>query len=176
MKKSITKWQLAGFVFTGIAGVLLHFLFDWSGGSIIVAPFSAVNESVWEHMKLLFFPMFIFALVEGRYVSNSFWCIKLTGIVSGVVLIPMLYYFINGAFGETPDWVNISIFFITAATSYFLETWLFGNACISCKSSKVALLVLCAMASMFVAFTFAPLQIPLFEDPVTGGYGISRFY
>jgi hypothetical protein len=61
---------------------------------------------------------------------------------------------------------------VTAAASYFVETWLFRNACVSCKSPEVALLVLFAMALVFVAFTFVPLQIPLFEDPVTGGYGI----
>ncbi|MBE7055804.1 MAG: hypothetical protein E7392_06810, partial [Ruminococcaceae bacterium] len=64
MKKTVSRWQLAGFIFTGIAGVILHFLFDWTGGSVLVAPFSAVNESIFEHMKLLFFPMLLFAFVE----------------------------------------------------------------------------------------------------------------
>ena len=59
MKKSLNLWQLAGFIFTGVAGVLLHFLFEWTGKSIFVAPFAAVNESIWEHMKLLFVPMFL---------------------------------------------------------------------------------------------------------------------
>lgn len=53
MKKSIPYWQAAGFIFTAILGTLLHFLFDWTNGSVIAALFSAVNESIWEHMKLL---------------------------------------------------------------------------------------------------------------------------
>lgn len=171
MKKSIAVWQVAGFVFTGIMGVLLHFLFDWSGGSIIVAPFSAVNESIWEHMKLLFFPMFIFALVESRYIDKNFWCVKLIGIVLGVMLIPVLYYFVNGAFGAMPDWVNIAIFFVTAAASYLIENYLFKQTGITCKSPQAALAILWIIALVFAVFTFAPPQIPLFEDPITGGYG-----
>ena len=172
MKKSIIKWQIAGFIFAGISGVLLHFLFDWSGGSVIVAPFSAVNESIWEHMKLLFFSLFIFALIESRYAGNNFWCVKLIAIVFGVVLIPALYYFINGAFGATPDWVNISLYFITAAASYLIENYLFKQNTLICKSPQAGLAALWIIALVFVVFTFAPPQIPLFEDPITGGYGV----
>ena len=171
MKKPLFKWQLSGFIFTSIAGVLLHFLFDWSGGSIIVAPFSAVNESVWEHMKLLFFSLFIFALVESRYINNNFWCVKLIGIVLGVMLIPVLYYFINGAFGLTPGWVNISLYFIAAAASYMIENCLFKLNRPICKSPRTALVILWIIAWVFVIFTFAPPRIPLFEDPITGEYG-----
>ena len=169
--KSITKWQIAGFIFTGIAGVLLHFLFDWSGGSIFVAPFSAVNESIWEHMKLLFFPMLVFAIVESRYGNKNFWCVKRLGIVLGTLLIPVFYYVINGAFGETPDWVNIAVFFITAVISYIVENYLFKKDALICKSSQGALVTLWIVAFVFVLFTFAPPKIPLFQDPATGGYG-----
>lgn len=171
MLKTITKWQIVGFVFTSVAGVLLHFLFDWSGGSIFIAPFSAVNESIWEHMKLLFFPMFLFAIVESRYADGNFWCVKFFGIVLGVALIPILYYFVNGAVGKTPDWVNISIFFITAAISYIVESYLFKKDAVMCESPRGALVILWIIAFIFVLFTFYPPRIPLFEDPVTGGYG-----
>ena len=52
MRKSISHWQIVGFLFTSIFGTFLHFLFDLSGQSVIAALFSAVNESIWEHMKL----------------------------------------------------------------------------------------------------------------------------
>lgn len=174
MKTTLSNWQFKGFIFTSIIGVLLHFLFDWTGGSIFVAPFSAVNESIWEHMKLIFFPMFVFAFIENKYIGKSyenFWCIKLIGIILGIVLIPVLYYTINGVFGTTADWVNIAIFFVTAMTSYAIETWLFKKGSINCKSPKRALLILCLIAIVFVLFTFFTPQIPLFEDPITNTYG-----
>ena len=53
MKKSVPYWRVGGFIFTAVVGTLLHFLFDWTGGSVAAALFSAVNESIWEHLKLL---------------------------------------------------------------------------------------------------------------------------
>ena len=177
MKNKLLAWQTAGFVFTGIAGVLLHFLFEWTGENIIVALFSAVNESIWEHIKLLFFPMLVFALIQNRCIGSeykNFWCIKLIGIVLGAVLIPVLYYTINGIFGMTPDWVNIAIFFIAAAVSYLAEMWLFEQDIVSCKSSGNALLILFVIALMFMVLTFVPPRIPLFQDPITKTYGIEQ--
>ena len=93
MKKSIGFWQMTGFIFTAILGTILHFLFDWTGGSPLVGLISAVNESIWEHMKLLFYPMVAFACVEYQFWGRekpSFWCVKLVGILAGLALIPVL--------------------------------------------------------------------------------------
>ena len=174
MKKSLFFWQMLGFVFTGAAGVILHFLFDLTNQSMFVAPFSAVNESIWEHMKLLFFPMFLFAIIENLYIGKdykSFWCAKLTGIVLGILLIPVLYYTINGIFGSTPDYVNTAIFYVASAISYIVETWLMKKDIINCKSPKKALGILALIAVAFAVLTFIPPQIPLFQDPITNSYG-----
>ena len=118
MKKAIPYWQMVGFIFTAVAGTLLHFLFDWTGGNAVAALFSAVNESIWEHMKLLYYPMLIFAFVEyslwGKGISQ-FWCVKLTGMLAGLALIPILYYTYTGILGMSADWFNITIFFFAAA-------------------------------------------------------------
>ena len=174
MKRDISLWQFAGFAVTSLVGTLLHFLYDWTNQSILIAPFSAVNESTWEHMKLLFFPMFIFALIQSRFFKTyeNFWCVKLAGIVTGLVLIPVLFYTYNGVFGKSPDWVNIAIFFIAAALSFILEAWLFKKDRMHCKSPWISVTLTCIIAILFVVFTFATPQIPLFQDPLTGTYGI----
>ncbi|MBE7030446.1 MAG: hypothetical protein E7409_03340 [Ruminococcaceae bacterium] len=177
MKKRLRAWQLAGFVFTGVLGVLLHFLFDWSGQNLAVAPFAAVNESIWEHMKLLFFPMLVFALAQRRVMrdNKSFWCIKLIGILLGTLLIPVLYYTIRGISGVSPDWVNIIIFFVAVAIAYWVETWIFSKNLVTCKAPGVAQLTLLLIAFVFVIMTFAPPHIPLFEDPGSGTYGYVKY-
>ena len=71
MKKASFLWQAAGFALTTLGGTLLHFLYDWTGGSILAAPFSGTNESTWEHMKLLFWPLFLFALIQRLYFKNQ---------------------------------------------------------------------------------------------------------
>ena len=167
MEKSISSLQYAGFIFTSIAGTLLHFAYDWSNQSIFLAPFSAINESIWEHMKLLFFPMFVFALIEYFLVDNkyeNFWYIKLIGIAPGLILIPTLYYTYTGAFGVMIDFINIAIFFLAAAVAYSVETRLFEQGYTSRIAPHAAFLLLCLIFLAFVIFTFFPPSIPLFEE------------
>ena len=168
MKKSLSVWQFSGFLFTAVAGVLLHFLYDWTNQSTLVAPFSAVNESIWEHMKLLYFPMFIFALVERQFIGDeyeNYWCTKLAGSLLGLTLIPGLYYSYTGIFGVQLDWLNITIFFVAAAVAYLLESWLLMQDNRLCLSPLLALLIFCLIGFVFVVFTYIPPQIPLFQGP-----------
>lgn len=175
MTASLKRLGIIGFIFTGISGVFLHFLYDITGESILVAPFSAVNESTWEHMKLLFFPLLIFAFIEYRLIGKSFdnfWYVKLMGTAVGLLTIPFLFYTYTGASGVSADWFNIAIFFIAAAVTFLLETAML-NKHISCPvPSIISMGLLAFIAVLFLVFTFAPPEIPLFRDPLTGGYGI----
>lgn len=186
MKRFLPLWQLIGFLFTSLGGTLLHFLYDWTGQSLLVAPFSAVNESTWEHMKLLFFPMFIFALIQSQIfpVREDFWCVKLVGTLSGLTLIPVLFYTYNGAFGQSPDWVNIAIFFVSVAVAYLVEARLFNGqplhfgaeasdqkkTSLRCSAPWLAFIFICLIALAFVHFTFFPPELPLFQDPLMGSH------
>lgn len=174
MKKSINLWQLVGFAVTSVFGTLLQFLYKWTGEATFVTPFSAVNESTWEHMKLLFFPMFVFAVVQSFFFRDreEFWCVKLKGTLLGLVLIPVLFYTYNGVIGTSPDWINIAIFFISVAVAYIYETRQFNNGTTACNSPKFAFAILCVIALLFVIFTFATPEIGIFKDPLTGTYGI----
>ena len=174
MKRSIGLWQLLGFAVTALGGTLLHFLYDWTGEAVLVAPFSGINESTWEHMKLLFWPMFIFAIVQSFLFREreNFWTVKMRGILLGITLIPVLFYTYNGAIGKSPDWLNIAIFFISAAAAYIYETRLFKADKLNFRSPRRAIAVLCVIALLFVVFTFITPQIGIFKDPVTGTYGI----
>ena len=174
MGKRSILWQAAGFAAATFFGTILHFLYDWTGGSILVSPFSGVNESTWEHMKLLYWPLFLFALVQRMFFRNqkNYWCVKLAEILLGLVLIPVLFYTYNGTFGKSPDWVNIAIFYVTALLVFLFERWVFQNDRLQCRHPRLAFAVICLIGGLFVVFTFAPPQIPLFRDPLTGTYGI----
>lgn len=174
MKRSAGPRQLLGFGVTSLAGTLLHFLYDWVGGSPLVAPFSGVNESTFEHMKLLFWPMLLYAVAERFFLRDrkDFWCVKLRGILLGLLLIPLIFYTYNGVIGPSPDWVNIGIFFVSAAVAYLYETKKFMTDSVACSHPRRALLLLGILAFFFVIFTFFPPELGLFRDPLTGGYGI----
>ena len=174
MKKSISLWQFVGFAFVSLFGTILHFLYDWTGENKLAALISGVNESTFEHMKLLFFPLFIFAIIENRIFSEeeAFWCIKLKGTLYGLALIPIIFYTLNGAFGETPDFVNISIFYISAAAVFLYETKQWESGEVKCKRPYLAFAALCLIALLFFIFTFNPPRLPLFADPINGSFGV----
>ena len=168
------KWQLGGFLFTSVVGTLLHFLFEWTGENILAALFSAVNESIWEHMKLLFYPMLLFSLFQYRKWGREredFWCVKLRGILWGLLLIPVLYYSYTGILGVKADWFNVTIFFLAAAFVYWFEARQFSKNR-TCKGPGPAVAGLVLIAAVFTLFTFRPPHIPLFRDPLTGTYGL----
>ena len=175
MKRSVGLWQLMGFAVTSLCGTLLHFLYDWLGESVLVAPFSGVNESTWEHMKLLFWPMLIYTVAEAFFFKNydGYACIKLRGILIGLGLIPLLFYGYNGIIGKSPDWINIAIFFISAAAAFIYEARTLKQDKIVCPSPSIAYGVLSFIAILFVVFTFLTPRLAIFKDPITATYGIT---
>ena len=172
----VARWQLGGFLFVCAAGTALHFLYQWSGESVAAAPFAAVNESVWEHMKLLFWPMLLWAGAEravlGGY-SRGFWPAKALGILLGLALIPALYYTYTGALDVSVMWVDIAIFFVAAAAAFLAETRMLARDW-RCRGGAraSALVLLLLLSAAFVLCTFVPPRVPLFRDPVTGFYGL----
>lgn len=174
MQKCTHPWQTAGFLFTVILGTLLHFVFAWSGRSLWTAPFSAVNESIWEHMKLIYFPMVLFALIQNHFQPekhHSFWCIKLVAILTALILIPVIYYTYTGILGISADWFNIAIFFIAASGAFLLERILLCRNTACPIGQKLAIALIAIIGLLFVILTFLPPQIPLFQDPLTRSYG-----
>lgn len=174
MKRSIGLWELWGFAVTSFSGTILHFLYEWLGRAKWIAPISGVNESTWEHMKLLFFPMLIFAIVQSFFFKDlqEFWCVKLKGILLGLALIPVLFYTYNGVIGSSPDWINIAIFFVSAAVAYLYEARQYKNGTAVCRNPRIAIALLSVIAAMFVIFTFFTPELNIFRDPLTGSYGI----
>ena len=176
MKRSIGLWQLMGFAVTSLGGTLLHFLYEWLSKAWWIAPLSGVNESTWEHMKLLFWPMFLYAVVQSFFFRDrkDFWCVKLRGILCGLILIPVLFYTYNGMIGRSPDWINIAIFYVSALLVFLFEWWAFKNDWLQCRYPRIAFAVICLIGVLFVVFTFSPPQIPLFQDPLTGTAGLGK--
>lgn len=177
MKKTVSFSQLIGFIFVSVFGILLHFLYEWCGKNVFVGLFSAVNESTWEHMKLLFFPAFAYSLIQYRTLGKeycNYWCVKLKGTVLGLILIPVLFYTLNGTFGKTSAFVNISIFFISTAAVFIYEMKLFNKSVCERSNCKTAFIILCIIGILFFLFTFITPEIPLFIDPTTLLYGMIK--
>ena len=177
MKAPYRLWQLIGFALAALIGTPLRFLYEWSQKSVIVAPFCPVNSSVWEHTKLLFMPLFFLALIESIPLQKhrpDFWCIKLKGILTALSLIPVLYYTYTGALGIRYGFVNVAIVFVALMTAALYENKLFKKAPAPFRylTPRSSLTALTALFALYFLFTFLAPHIPLFEDPVTKGFGI----
>ena len=123
--KRIFYWQVAGFFAVSVLGTLLHFLYDWTNKCLAASFVSAVDESTFQHMKLFFVPFWLFTVVEGWFLKDEiqhFWGIKLKSLLLGLITIPVLYYTYTGVFGVNVDWFNITIFYLSVALSFFVET------------------------------------------------------
>ena len=173
MKRNVFIWSLWGLAVTSLLGTLLHFLYEWLGEALWIAPFSGVNESTWEHMKLLFWPMLLFTVFQSFFFRDyaSFPCVKARSMLIGLLLIPVLFYTYNGVIGRSPAWLNIAIFYLSAATAYLYEARQLLQKESICKHPKRSLALLCAVALLFVIFTFRTPTLAIFKDPLTGLYG-----
>ena len=167
MKRSIGLWKFVGFSITSLLGTILHFLYEWLDGAVWIAPFSGVNESTWEHMKLLFWPMLFYGIFESFFFREreDFWCVKLRGMLFGLLLIPITFYTYNGVIGKSPDFINIAIFFISAAAAFIYETSLFKKRSVKCKKEGVAIALLMLIALLFVVLSFKTPSLAIFVDP-----------
>ena len=170
-------WEIIGLFWTLAAGNLLHFVYDWTGSSVAAALFSAVNESTWEHMKLLFVPFFLFTMVQFIVFAEplrSFFAAKAASILLGLLAIPVIFYSLGGMFGKTPDWVNIAIFFLADALLYLMSFRLLTRGALRGGAWQLAgFLLLWALAFAFVFFTYRPIRLPLWQDPTNGLYGLA---
>ena len=178
MRKNLLRWEIVGALLTCAAGTLLHFLYGWSGDNALVAAFSAVNESTWEHMKLFFVPYFVFTMVQFIVFAEpfrNFFACKGASAAAGLLFIPALFYTIGGTIGETPDWVNLAIFYVTVALTYFLSYRLLTRGALRSGWVQIAgFVLLWLLLFAFVYFTYRTPKFPIFRDPVTHCYGLGR--
>lgn len=173
---SIRKINISGAIFTMIAGTFLHFAYDLSGGSDFVAIFSAINESTWEHLKLIFFPVVLFAIAEyfiyGKTTPN-FLAAKTISLIVGMLSIVAIFFTYTGVWGESVGIINILLFLSATILTYylaysFIELQAFSEPLLN----RISPFILIGIFIMFWVFTFYPPLINLFRDPISGGFGI----
>ncbi len=167
----ITKFETASFIFASIVGTLMHFVYEFSNGSPIVALIAPVNESVFEHLKLTFFPLLAFAVFEYFFIGkihSGFFLIKAKSILLGVLSVIVLYYTYTGIIGKNYMIPDVLIFYISVliSTLYFVKKYKKNES-----KNLAGILIFILVWIVFIVFTFKTPHINLFLDP-RGFYGI----
>lgn len=159
------KWLIVGFL-SILAGSALHFLYDlWPNP--LTAVFAPVNESVWEHLKLLYWPFLAaaFVLTKGEADSRSCWCGLLAGLLSAPLLLLGAYYTLSCGFALHGLALDLILYVLAMAGGFRLArhlqkaefpAWLCGVLVIAAGVYGAALAL----------FSFAPPELPIFAPPV----------
>lgn len=175
MNKKLLKIEIIGYVIVAFLGTLLHFVYDWSGRCQLIGLFTPVNESPWEHLKLLFFPFIAYGIYEAIKLSKDKFYIftsKLIAIIAGIFITLSIYYISVGTTGKMINIVNILSFFVGIAVAFLVSYLLINNSFGSSLSNTISIIILIIIAILFIYFTKAPIKIPLFQDPQTKLFGI----
>lgn len=164
-KISLLKFEIFSTIFILLLGTILHFTFEWSGNNLFVGTFSAVNESVWEHLKLLFFPMLITTIIGYLYFREeypNYLCSKMKGIILSLIFIVVFFYTYTGILGYNIALFDIGSFIVATILGqyYSYKKTISGSSC----NNLVAFIVLMLFTLSFVVFTFFPPSIGLFEE------------
>jgi len=171
--RKILALEIVGTIFIIFVGTALHFTYALSGNNLIVGSFSAVNESVWEHLKLPFWPSLLWMLIELyplRKIVSNFFAAKAIGTIIMVVLIPTVFYSYT-AFTEEILAVDIATFMIAVIIGQIVSYKLFKQGQTSKTTETIAIITIASLAVIFIAFTFYPPHLPIFQDSTTGQYG-----
>lgn len=167
MKRKLYLWEISEFIFTAAFGTLLHFLYELSDKNKIVSIFSAVNESTWEHLKLLFFPALVFSIIQYFIIGDEFKCILFTKAIAtllGMLTITTLFYTFIGVVGKNFLIADIIIFLLgTAVIALFSYMRLPHGKCNNISGAFIFIII----AVLFGLFTFNPPPIGLFDKYVS---------
>ncbi len=165
--KRLKVYLIIGIFFTHISGTLFHFLYEWSNYNTIVGFFMPVNESIWEHMKLVFFPMLLYSLIIIPRLKNSWSCIvssMLAGTLLCTVLIPVIFYTGTGIIGKHSLLLDIGTFVLSILIAFYT----IYRLTISCRMENYSFLlytIICIFLICFMRFAYYPPNIGLFADP-----------
>ena len=170
----IKTWQIITILVCIILGILLHFAYEWSGQNMIIGLFSAINESTWEHLKLVFYPMILMAIIGYFFIrrkSYNYWFAQTLGITTAIVFIIIFFYTYTGIIGTNYDWLNIAIFIIAILLGEYVTYKVLTTSKIY-DTEAVSKFFLIILFFSFMLYTFSPPEIQLFQDPITGRFGI----
>ena len=169
------KWELIGIAVISLLGAFFHFLFELTGEWPPVGFFTAVNESVFEHLKLTFWPTVIYSALTYRVLkkqTENYFIAKAAAVFAMPLTILILFY----AYTELSGWdslaIDIVIFIIAIAVGQIVSYKIMILKRLPRSLNYVSSGLIVALALVYGLLTFYPPHISMFLDSNTGAYGI----
>ena len=163
-----------GIIVICIIGTFLHFLYEISGHNKFVAIFAAVNESIWEHIKICMAPTILWSIYNG-YVyglnSNYFFAISIS-LLTIILLIPILFYTYTTFTKKAILWIDVICFYVTVIISQLLFYKLINIKSLPSIYTYLSIIFLVIELGAYLLLTYKPLHNFILEDPISHKYGI----
>ena len=167
--KPYIKNTIYGILFTVVLGTFLHFLYELSSENPLIGAFSAVNESVWEHLKLLFIPFFIYTIASYFFLPerrDNFIFASAVGVIFGMLFIVILFYAYTAIVGHSILPVDIALFVLACILSFLIRNNLIRNNLFqSVYTEYIGIALFLLLLLLFVIFTFNPPDLAMFSIP-----------
>lgn len=143
-----------------LLGIVQHFFYQWAP-NIVTALIAPVNESLWEHSKLVFWPFLLAALFLnwGRPKGIRPWLLVLPAMIGLMLLLGYLY---NVVWMGTASWVNIGIYILVMVLGFWLATR--SSNPITGLLWYLALGLTIGLGVALVVFTLYPPDLILFQE------------
>ena len=161
------KRAILSFFAAAALGTVWHFLYDVFPNPLtaLIAP---VNESVWEHLKLLFFPpLAVFFVLASRVPGpgRNFWSGALSCVLLSPALLTGAFYALTAGFGvPAGPAFDVSLYCLCLASAWICAFRLMQSGRASRRLG--ALVIACGvLGTAFVVFTSAPPPLPIFISP-----------
>ena len=179
-RRQVLIWELAGILLIVLAGAALHFLFAWTNYWQPVAIIAAVNESTWEHFKIGFWPMLIWAVVEYpflRRITRNYWGAKCAALLVLPLVIAVLFYTYTAITGHHYLIADVLLFVIAVIAGQIVSYKLLTVEEIGRRWPKgLAVALIAILVMLYSLLSYYPPGSFLFQHPETGEYGILQSY
>lgn len=173
-EKLFKRSEIAGPFIVFIIASLLHFIYDLSP-NVLTSLFGAVNESVWEHIKIFTIAYLFYGFIEMlliRPAFKRFVVAKTLGVIVQGALIPLAYYAYT-IFTQKPLLiVDLLIGFLSAVSGFLVSYRLYKSDREIEKYFLTSIMILFLILMSLLCFTYFPPEAELFRDVVTGEFGI----
>jgi len=168
--------EVFGAIFIIIIGSLGHFLYDWTNKNKLVGYFAAVNESTWEHIKLVIAPSFLWLIIEYHfyYANSNLFLARFLGLLVMMIFIPVLFYGYVHITKKNNFFVDISIFILAVILGQYIFRIIIQINYNNMWLRHLGILGLIIIFLFYLTRTYVPIKNFLFKDPITNKYGINR--
>ena len=170
------RLYVVSFIIFTLIGSLLHFTFDFTNSNLFVGLFTPVNESVWEHFKLVLVPLTLFAilifLLKKDTLNNIMFATSFSIILSNIFIY--VIFTLYGALGFPESVISSITIYALGMALGFLLIYIFSHSTNFANTNIIGTILIFLIYISFMTTTFYPPQLEIFRDKVTNTYGILK--